>query len=254
MERGKQLQLRRRALRYRQRGRQNFLQNVYFGIYADLDAGPRNTPSYFKDDQIGSWSGIWCAPVGGGVEMPERISTVYVYDNDGDGGRTKGYFGMVLLGTQMTMPDGTVEEMLNAPSAIRIFAGLLPYDRGGEPINDFQRYEILSKREVQPNTDSANDYKILVSVGPFFLAPGQSIRLDIAYSAGEGLDEFLDNAAYMKLIYNGTWMDKDGIPIRESWAERRFSSATKSPRNRGYPPISARARRKSRCPLGTRSG
>jgi hypothetical protein len=198
-----------------------FLQNVYFGIYADLDAGPRKIPNYYKDDQIGSWSGMWCAPIGGGVTMPEKISAVYVYDDDTDGGRTKGYFGIVLLGVQMTMPDGTVEKLQDTPTAIRIFAGLLPYERGGEPINDFQRYELLSKRQIQPNTEDPNDYKVLLSVGPFFLAPGQAIRLDIAYSAGEGLDEFLDNAAFMKLIYNGTWVDKDknpktGINGRES--------------------------------------
>ncbi|MCX5753154.1 MAG: hypothetical protein NTW97_05845 [Candidatus Krumholzibacteria bacterium] len=198
-----------------------FLQNVYFGIYADLDAGPRNYPTYFKDDLIGSWSGTWCAPIGGGVEMPERISTLYVYDNDGDGGKTQGYFGVVLLGTQMVMSDGTAERLQESPAAIRIFAGLLPYERGGEPINDFQRYELLSRSVFQPNTDQPNDYKALMSVGPFFLGPGQSIALDIAYTAGKGLDEFLDNAAYMKLIYNGTWVDKDknrntGVNGRES--------------------------------------
>ena len=73
----------------------------------------------------------------------------------------------------------------------------------------------------QPNTDAPNDYKALMSVGPFSLAPGQTILLDIAYAAGQGLDEFLDNAAFMKLIYNGTWvnMDKDsetGIDGREA--------------------------------------
>jgi hypothetical protein len=198
-----------------------YLQNVYFGIYADLDAGPRNTPSYFKDDQVGSWSGIWCAPVGGGVKMPEKISTLYVYDDDGDDGKTKGYFGVVLLGTQMLMRDGSVEKLRESPNAIRIFAGLLPYERGGEPINDFQRYELLSRSEFQPNTDQPNDYKALMSVGPFSLSPGQSIGLDIAYAAGEGFEAFLDNAAFMKLIYSGAWIDKDknrntGVSGRES--------------------------------------
>jgi hypothetical protein len=198
-----------------------FLQNVYLGVYADLDAGPRNTPSYFKDDLIGSWTGIWCAPVGGGIEMPERISALYVYDDDGDGGRTKGYFGVVLLGTQVAMQNGSWEKWQEFPSAIRIFAGLLPYERGGEPINDFQRYELLSRSVFQTNTETPNDYKALMSVGPFSIAPGQSIALDIAYVAGEGLNEFLDNAAFMKLIYNGTWINKDknnrtGINGRES--------------------------------------
>ncbi len=189
-----------------------FLQNVYFGIYADLDAGPRNAPSYYKDDQIGSWSGIRCAPVGGGVEMPERISTLYVYDNDGDGGKTKGYFGIVLLGTRVVTGNGDEEKWEETPSAIRIFAGLLPYERGGEPINDFQRYELLSRGVFQPNTEAPNDYKALMSVGPFSMGYGQTILLDFAYTAGEGLDEFLDNAAFMKLMYDGTWIDKDKNP------------------------------------------
>lgn len=197
-----------------------FLQNVYIGIYADLDAGPRNLPSYYKDDQIGSWSGLWCAPLGGGISRPEMISTLYVHDDDGDGGKTKGYFGIVLLGSHTVMPGGSEEETQDYASAIRIFAGLLPYDRGGEPINDFQRYELLSKREFQPDTEDPNDYKALMSVGPFFLAPRQSIRLDIAYAAGEGFDEFRNNAAFMKLMYEGTWIDKDknrntGIEGRE---------------------------------------
>ncbi len=198
-----------------------YLQNVYVGIYADLDAGPRNLPSYFKDDLIGSWSGIWCAPTGGNLEMPEKISTLYVYDNDGDGGRTKGYFGVVLLGTRMLVGPDEWENMNDSPASIRVFAGLLPYERGGEPINDFQRYELLSSGVIQPNTETPNDYKALMSVGPFFLGPGQTIELNFAYSAGEGLDEFLDNAAFMKLIYNGMWVNKDknnstGIDGRES--------------------------------------
>ena len=166
-----------------------YLQNVYVGIYADLDAGPRNLPSYYKDDQIGSWAGIWCAPIGGRVEMPERISTLYVYDNDGDDGRTKGYFGIVLLGSRMLGRTGPKGHGRNLLRSIRIFAGLLPYERGGEPINDFQRYELLSNGVTQPNTTTPNDYKALMSVGPFFLGPGQTIELDFAYSAGEGLDE-----------------------------------------------------------------
>jgi hypothetical protein len=198
-----------------------YLQNVYVGIYADLDAGPRNLPSYFKDDMVGSWSGLWCAPTGANLEMPERISAVYVYDDDGDGGRTKGYFGVVLLGTRMLAWDGKWENMNDTPAAIHVFAGLLPYERGGEPINDFQRYELLSDGVFQPNTTTPNDYKTLMSVGPFFLGPGQTIELNIAYSAGEGLDDFLDNAAFMKLIYNGTWVNMDknnstGVDGRES--------------------------------------
>ena len=193
-----------------------YIQNVYAGIYADLDAGPRDMPNYYKDDQIGWWSGIYCAQVNG-IEMPERFHAMYVYDSDGDNGRTKGYFGVVLLGSSLDAPGFS-----NPPNAIRIFAGLLPYERGGEPLNDYERYEVMSNRVWQSPTTSPNDYKALMSVGPFYgLAPGQSIRLDIAYVAGEGLDGFLANAAMAKLVYNGIWVDKDkrsttGVDGRET--------------------------------------
>jgi hypothetical protein len=194
-----------------------YIQNVYAGIYADLDAGPRDMPNYYKDDQIGWWSGIYCAQVNG-TEMPERFQAMYVYDSDGDNGRTKGYFGVVLLGSSLDAPGYSN----NPPNAIRIFAGLLPYERGGEPLNDYERYEVMSNRVWQAPTDSPNDYKALMSVGPFNgLPPGQSIRLDIAYVAGEGLDGFLANAAMAKLVYNGIWVDKDkrsttGVDGRET--------------------------------------
>ena len=118
----------------------------------------------------------------------------------------------MFLGSRVVKEDGSEGKWTESPSAIRIFAGLLPYERGGEPINDFQRYELLSKSMVQPNTEAPNDYKALMSVGPFFMGYGTTLLLDFAYTAGEGLEDFLDNAAFMKLMYNGTWIDKDKNP------------------------------------------
>ena len=184
-----------------------YLQNIYAGIYADLDAGPRDMPNYYKDDQIGWWSGIWCANTNG-IQIPERFHTVYVYDNDGDKGRTKGYFGVVLLGSSLDAPGWS-----SRPRSIRIFTGLLPYDRGGEPVDDYERYECMSGGVWQAPTTDPNDYKVLMSMGPFQgLMPGESIQLDVAFVAGEGLGDFLNNAAMAKLVYNGVWIDRDKRP------------------------------------------
>jgi hypothetical protein len=189
----------------------DILENIYTGIYADLDAGPRNLGNYFRDDMIGTWEGIWCARIGD-ASVPVRFTVVYVYDADGDGGRTPGYFGLVFLGswTQTVWDPAPVKGQINA---VRIFTGLLPFDRGGEPVNDFERYSALSNETRDPNTVEPNDYKVLMSIGPFSqLAPGAAIEIHAAYVCGEGLEGLLDNAAMAAYVYRGIWYDVDRRP------------------------------------------
>jgi hypothetical protein len=184
------------------------LTNLYVGIYADLDAGPLDRPNYFKDDMIGSWEGLWCAK-SGGVEIPVRLKIVYVFDKDGDDGRTPGYFGILFLGSQLDSGEGS-RPTAGRLNAIRIFAGLLPFERGGEPVNDFQRYSVLSQSARDPNTETMNDYKVLMSTGPFsVLMPGSAIDFDAAFVAGSGLADMLDNAAMAALTYRGIGFDAD---------------------------------------------
>jgi hypothetical protein len=187
------------------------LSNVYVGIYADLDAGPRDRPSYYKDDEIGTWEGTWCAQLTD-MQYPVRFSVVYVYDNDGDGGRTPGYFGVVFLGSSMRF--SAVEEYEGELTSVNIFAGLLPYGNGGEPVNDYERYEAMSGSSMDANTVTPNDYRVLMSVGPFpWLAPGAPIEFDVAFVCGKGLSEMLDNAAMAARVYNGVWYDMDNNPM-----------------------------------------
>lgn len=195
------------------------LSEVYIGIYADLDAGPREFGSYFNDDLVGFWEGIRCAAKAG-AEVPQRIRVVYVYDADGDGGRTTGYFGILFLGIRGLGP-GYLGNMGGGLRAVRYFAGLMPYERGGEPINDFQRYECMSSSKREENPDTPKDYKVLLSAGPTYLYPGMPVKFDIVFVAGSSLDELLDNAAEASLVYNGIYIDKDkdpktGIKGRES--------------------------------------
>jgi hypothetical protein len=52
-----------------------------------------------------------------------------LYDKDGDDGRTPGYFGIAFLGSRLLGPNGPpLESGLNG---VKIFAGLLPFERGG---------------------------------------------------------------------------------------------------------------------------
>ncbi len=187
----------------------NFLESVYIGIFADLDAGPRVFGNYHMDDRIEFWEGTWCG-LKGDKEVPVRLKIGYVFDSDGDGGKTPGYFGIVLLGhtTDLFTPSSTIYLR-----AVRIFRGFQSYEHGGEPTNDFERYDALSTIRVDKDTEVPNDYKILLSIGPFgSLPPGGTIELDAAFVCGEGLEEMLQNAANAVIIYEGFWFDKDGDP------------------------------------------
>ncbi len=197
-----------------------FLTEVYPAIYADLDAGPRSRGAYHRDDLIGMWSGVRCAAIGD-IEWPMEFTIAYVYDNDGDGGQTPGYFGVMLLGhsTEIYVVQGATAEGQKfnfattsqpAVHGIRIFAGLLPFIHGGEPTDDLERYASLAESGWDAEPINMNDYRVLMSIGPFdVLAPGGTITLDVAYVAGDGLEDMLDNATAAALLYRGIWFDAD---------------------------------------------
>jgi hypothetical protein len=104
----------------------------------------------------------------------------------------------------------------------RAFRGDQPYENGGDPNNDFQRYEIMASHQIDRNSVVPGDYRSLMSTGPFVrLLPGESIELHIGFVAGEGLGGMLDNAARVQRLFNGTWYDLDrdrmtGIDGRET--------------------------------------
>ena len=116
---------------------------------------------------------------------------------------------------------------LAAPSEVKVrsyqvFSGYVPYETGGDPTNDFQRYEALSSGQIDMNAGAANDYRALMSVGPFpRLRPGESIELSFGFVAGTGLAGMLGNAAMAQRFFDGTWYDVDrndltGVDRRET--------------------------------------
>jgi hypothetical protein len=199
----------------------DFLEDVYIGIFADLDAGPRTSWSYHLDDQVGFRHGLHCGPKDD-AEIPVRVTVGYVYDNDGDSGGTPGYFGVALLGhtTEMFSPSSTF-----LFRAFRTFRGLMSFEKGGEPTNDFERYDALSNERIDVNTTDPGDYKVLLSIGPFDeIPPDSTIMFDVAFVCGAGLEEMLWAAATAAVVYKGIWFNKDG-----NWRTGRIGRETPIP-------------------------
>ncbi len=183
------------------------LEQVYLGPFADFDVGPRTRPSYWLDDAVSAHFGVRSTELG-----PAFVNAMYGYDVDGDGGLTPGYFGCMLLGHTLDPLE------LKAPSevtvnAFRVFSGFQPYENGGDPDNDFQRYEVLATHRIDRNLSAPGDYRCLVSVGPFAsIEPGESIEIHLGFVAGAGLEGMLENAARAQRLFDGTWYDVDRDP------------------------------------------
>ena len=189
----------------------DILENIYAGIYADLDAGPRNLGNYFRDDMIGTWEGIWCARSARPRSRCDSASYTPTTPT-ATAGKRRAISGSCFLGS-WTQTTGDLVPAAGPLNAVRIFTGLLPFGRGGEPVNDFERYSALSDATMDANTAEPNDYKALMSVGPFSqLMPGAAIEIHAAYACGEGLEGLLDNAAMAAYVYRGIWHDVDRRP------------------------------------------
>ncbi|MCK4539325.1 MAG: hypothetical protein KAV42_11060 [Candidatus Krumholzibacteria bacterium] len=189
----------------------DIIEDLYIGFFADGDAGKRDREQYWTDDCTGLFEGIRCAQKGEN-EIPVRLSVAYFYDKDGDDGACTGYFGIIFLGHDID-PLGE-----NAPKTVGLtsyqnFSGDQPYENGGDPTNDFQRYELMSKTQKDRNAEVPRDYRMMMATGPFReLLPDSSMILQVAFVCGEGLDGMLDAAASATMAFQGNWFDIDGNP------------------------------------------
>ena len=183
----------------------NCLSHLYLGFFVDGDIGMRDVPEYWNDDAAGSWQGIRCTELG-----PANISIGYMYDEDGDEGQATSYIGAMILGHPVSA-DGIAAPTRVGMTSFRIFSGDQPYENGGDPTNDFERYEALSEERIDGN-QSGGDKRILISAGPFGLDMGSSMTFHVGLVAGGSLDELIDNAAICQKLYDGLWFDVDGDP------------------------------------------
>ena len=189
--------------------RGELLEDVYIGFMADCDVGSRLNDDRHNDDMTGLYEGTVC-PRKGEREIPVRISVAYFYDDNGDNGAAPGYFGILFLGHD-TDPLGDTAPKQIGFTAYHSFASNLDYEEGGDPTNDFQRYELMSKKGKEESTKSPRDYRMLMSTGPFAtIEPEKPLRLQVAFVIGYGLDGMLDAAGNAALTFQGSWFNIDG--------------------------------------------
>jgi hypothetical protein len=187
------------------------LEDLYVGFFADGDAGPRDREQYWMDDCTGLWEGIRCAQKGA-RQVPVRMSVAYFYDKDGDEGQTTGYLGIIFLGHDVDPLGDTAPKKLGITS-YQNFSGDQPYENGGDPTNDFERYELMSKDSKDRNAEVPRDYRMMMATGPFReLLPDSTLILQVAFVAGEGLEGMLSSAASATMAFQGNWFDIDGNP------------------------------------------
>jgi hypothetical protein len=148
-----------------------------------------------------------------------------MFDEDGDEGESEGYIGLMFLGAQD--PGGTSGAAFVSLANFRMFAGSQSYDSGGDPTNDEERYATMdgtSPNSLQPpdpvtglipsvEAKKADDYRILVSAGPFAVVEsGETLGFQAALVLGLGFDGMVANAVQAQLTFDGVYLDCDEDP------------------------------------------
>ncbi len=239
------------------------LDSVFVGFRVDMDAGPVEKGNYFADDfdfpYFPQDSFYIAVPPDdpkyqGPPFWPHEVRSVpadsalcpleavvihgfSIGDDDGDEGETVGMPSFLLLGHTID-PLGKKAPRFKGWRAFRSFTGGTPYQNGGAPIVDQQRFEMLSGTEnVDQNTgfitsqrsDQKGDQQQIASVGPFLdMQPGEEIVVTVAFAVQQGrltdndlytkrpaadrrsppLPNCVENALNAQIAYNGIWEDR----------------------------------------------
>ncbi len=186
----------------------NVLENLYIGFFADGDAGNRETDNYWEDDASAFFTKpVRCTDLG-----PVSIDVAYTFDADGDDGNTPGYFGVMFLGHTVD-PTGELAPTRVGISTYANFSGSASFEEGGDPTNDFERYELLSSETIERAAQVPRDYRMLMAAGPFTeLRPGSTLVFQTAFVIGNRFDGMIEKAANAQLTFNGAWFNMDGDP------------------------------------------
>ncbi len=186
----------------------DILEDVYLGFFADSDCGPRDADNYSNDDGAARLNiPAVCADLG-----PVALDIAYCYDVDGDDGVTDGYFGIMFLDHPV---DPTGE---NGPRRVGIatysnFAAQVPYEDGGEPTNDFERYELMSSRIIKRDATIARDYRMLMVGGPFKeFPPDCTMKVQTCFVIGKRTEGLIENGTAAVLTFEGAWFNEDDDP------------------------------------------
>ena len=195
------------------------LMDVYLGFFCDADAGPENLEAFWTDDRAGL---VNVDTTIGAITDPckERLRMMIgeTHDNDGDGGQTEGWFGVMFLG-HTTDPIGEKAPPTVGMTSFRLVSGGAAYEQCGDPSNDLQRYDLLSSNKIgcrpgQTSSTKDADYRIFFGTGPFKeLRRGDELTLQLGFAVGNGKQGMIDNAVAAQRVYNGSLQDLDGDPL-----------------------------------------
>jgi len=188
---------------------QNDILDTYLGLFVDGDVGPRTFAGGGDDDLHGRHDGIVRTSHGQFV----RVTVFWFRDSDFTGAQP-GWFGIVFLDHTVD-PTAQIAPVRPAVSGFQAFAGTAPFQRGGPPNDDADRYAAMSYPIWDPAaTDNrANDWSFLISTGPFPLfKAGATLRLSMAMVVGNGLQGLLENAANLVFAWHGRGYNLDDDP------------------------------------------
>lgn len=172
------------------------VEDVYIGLFADFDIGTMSHPGAAQDD-LASFELF--EAISELDPSPVQVHLVYQFDATGEGT----YAGVVLL--SHSGPSGP----LFGASGYEAFRGNLPFESGGDPTNDAQRYATLASGNfdapLAPGDEAhANDYRVLATAGAFGdLEPGARAVFEFAFVMGTDLDGLRANAANAVALARG---------------------------------------------------
>jgi hypothetical protein len=184
------------------------LEDMYIGFFADADAGDRDEDNYWEDDGAARLlEPVFCTDLG-----PVSLDIAFCYDIDGDGGRTTGYFGIMFLDHPVDPTGGS------GPSTVGIvtyanFSGSASYEEGGDPTNDFERYELMASETIERAATAGRDYRMLMVGGPFSqIPPDCTMKIQTCFVIGEREEGLRLNGSAATLTFEGAWFNSDGDP------------------------------------------
>jgi len=171
------------------------------GFFADPDIGRRGNPDAGFDDLAARYDGFARAANG----LYEAVDVAYMYDGNGQD-PAPGYFGVMFLG-----PSSAFHRIAN----VQYYTGERPYALGGDPTNDAERYQEMSRTRSDPDVrpEFKADYRMLVTNGSYgTLMPNRSVTVEVVLACGYGLEGLLETCANASQLWEGAWYDLDNDP------------------------------------------
>jgi hypothetical protein len=194
----------------------------YVAFMVDADIGPEADRTRYNDDMAAYIDTIVTRTEIGqsGQETNDYHLTVgYMYDDPGgeDGDEADGYIGVMFMG--FTPPGERQEE---EEAEIHVFRSWSSGEQ--DPENDKERYRYMRgdsdiEPTIDPPTIKPQDYRFLVSAGPFeSIPPGSSLVFQCAFVNGTPFEQMIENATNAQKVYNGGYIaDEAGQQVFTNW-------------------------------------